>query len=332
MKRTAIRFLIFCIVMTLMATMAISASASGAPEELYPTEVVERRDDDGWHIIRVYELGPGENPANIPRGSFMRSGWRFTLADITKNETTITTTKDHVETYYVDTETDDIDEIIAMLQPSIEFETLDGYEGVLTLNKRSVTTDVTETRNVPWTMTVTREYPHMISNDTSLIPKTVIDRNMEYTLTNVSWRAGNTTTVDYVAIPDYYTAIATYSRSGSSTRAVAHMASVTYEGVLTKIEDGKTVYSAHFIGEEVQAVQEQTPQVPVPSPIQVEDIPDPEPDETLPPSTAIDVNVNNGTGGNSLWWLLIFIPIVAGLGFGGYLFWKKQNERPEEDD
>ena len=304
-------------------------------DELFPADVLEHQDEFGWRITRIYELKQGEDPANIPRAPFVRNGWRFSLTDITRRETTVTTEKEHSETYYVDTETDDIAEIIAMLEPAINFTTVDGYTGVLELVRGSVTTEVTETRNRPWTMTVTREYPHLPSNDVAFVPKSVVDRNMTFTLTNVVWRAGNTTTVDYVALPDYYTAVATYSRSGSSTEATAHLAEVTYAGTLTRSAQGITVYSAHFLGEEMKELQ---PVQAAPQPQQPQE-PEPaeegqeagQPETNMPPgSTPIDVNINDG-GGN-WWWLLIFIPVIGGVGLGGYALMRKQRARASGED
>ena len=341
MKRTLSKLLIISIVMVLFAAMPTTVSASGnggSGVELFPTDVMEQHDDAGWRITRIYELGENENPANIPRESFTRNNWTFHLTDIVRRETTVTDTRNHVETFHIDTETDEISEILALLQPAIEFTSADGYTGVLELNRSSITTEVTETRNAPWTMTITREYPHLASNDTSLIPKTVRDRNMEYTLSNVQWKAGNTTTVDYIPIPDYYTATATYSRSGSSARPVAHVATVRYEGTIATHGPGKTIYTAHFLGEENRAA---APPAPSPTPIVPSEpsLPSPSPSPTnepadtgLPASTPIDVNLGENSGGGGSFWWLIFIPIAGGLGYGGYVFWRKQRERAEDEE
>ena len=337
MRKAFIKLSTACVVMALFVGLAIQAYASMA-DELFPSDVIEQHDEHGWRITRVYELTQNENPANIPRDPFTRNNWVFSLADITRRDTTITDVRNHVETFHIDTETDVVSEITAMLQNVIEYTSVDGYTGVLELDKGSVTTEVSETRNTPWTQSVTREYPHMINNDTSLIPKTVRDRNMEYTLSNVQWKAGNTTTVDYIAIPDYYTAIATYTRSGSSARPVAFVATVRYEGTISKSEPGKTIYTAHFLGEEIYSSPSPSPSpvpVPQPSPLPVSPSPSPSPEpaeSSAPTSQPIDINTGEDSGGGGGLWGLIFIPIAGGLGYGGYVFWKKQKERAEEED
>jgi len=58
----------------------------------------------------------------------------------------------------------------------------------------------------------------------------------------------NTVTVDYVQIPDTYTAVATYTGTGSRTVTVGYITTAQYTGTISKILPGRTVYTAYFIG------------------------------------------------------------------------------------
>ena len=55
--------------------------------KVFPSNVEEVRENGGWQIIRTYVLRADESPQDIPRESFMRSGWEFNLTDIIRRET-----------------------------------------------------------------------------------------------------------------------------------------------------------------------------------------------------------------------------------------------------
>jgi hypothetical protein len=97
-------------------------------------------------------------------------------------------------------------------------------------------------------MTTTREYPRLSSNDTSLLPKTVTERGLTYTLESVDWRSGNNETVDYGEFPEYYTAIAAYKTSGTSTKVTDYVTTAEYRGEIIRTSPGKIRYTAHFAG------------------------------------------------------------------------------------
>jgi len=105
-------------------------------------------------------------------------------------------------------------------------------------------------------MSVTRQYPHLSSNDTGLIPKTVEDRGKTYTLASIDWQAQRVENVDYTDLPTSYTAVATYTATGSSTRATGYITSAVYSGTIVRPTQGKTTYTAYFIGEEIVAPPE----------------------------------------------------------------------------
>jgi hypothetical protein len=107
-------------------------------------------------------------------------------------------------------------------------------------------------------MKVTREYPRLSANDTSLLPKTVTENGKTYTLAGVDWKAGNLETIDYEQMPEYYTAYATYTATGSSTKVTGYVTTAVYSGTLAKLTQGKTVYTAYFLGEEIRTPLEMT--------------------------------------------------------------------------
>jgi hypothetical protein len=190
-----------------------------SPIKLYPSDVTDIRDGGSWEIIKTYELNPNEKPEDIPRDSFERSGWKFTLTDIIRKETANAETREHTETVTLNTDTKELEKILPLFSPSMEYKTEDGFVGIITLDVASIKVETAGTKTSSYTMSVTREYPRLSANDTSLVPKTVEDRGKTYTLAGVDWQAGNYVTVDYEQVPEYYTAIATYTAKGTSTKA-----------------------------------------------------------------------------------------------------------------
>jgi hypothetical protein len=218
---------------------------------LYPTSVEETRENGSRRIIKVYELGALENPSDIPRGSFVREDWEYELTDITKTETATADAKDHIEKVELNTDTKELETIIKQLQPVIEYTSEDGYAGFLSLNIASIKVEQAGTETSSYTVTAKREYPHLSTNDTSLLPKTITDGGKTYTLANVDWQAGNTVAVDYEAMPEYYTAYATYTASASKTVVTGYITTAEYVGTVSKIGQGKTIYTAYFLGTEI---------------------------------------------------------------------------------
>ena len=164
------------------------------------------------------------------------------------------------ETVTLNTATKEWDQILPLLEPTIEYTSEDGFVGILTLDVASIKVETAGTYTTSYTMSVAREYPHLSANDTSLVPKTVDDRGTSYSLADVNWTAGNTVTVDYESLPEYYTANANYTATGYSTRVTGYTTTAVYTGTIGKLSQGKTVYTAYFLGEEICApIEPETP-------------------------------------------------------------------------
>jgi hypothetical protein len=215
---------------------------------LYPVSVQESHENGRREIIRTYELTASENPRNISRESFVRDGFLFELADIIKRETASNDVREHTETVSIDTATNETAAILNQLDMEMDFQSNDGYIGVLYLDIGSIKVETAGTRTTSHTVTATREYPHLSRNDTSFIPKTITDNGRTLTLSKIDWRVQNYTTIDYVRVPDSYTAVATYTGTASRTAVTGYITTAEYRGALSKIITGRTVYTAYFIG------------------------------------------------------------------------------------
>ena len=325
------------VVMPEPATPEPEEPISSAPAliSMFPVDVTELRDGGNWQIIKTYELTANENPQDIPQESFERGGWAFTLTDILRRESANAETRGHTETVTLDTETKELEKILPLLPPTMEYRADDGFIGILTLDVSSIAVETAGTKTTSHTMTVTREYPHLSSNDTSLIPKKVTDRGKAYALAGVDWRAQRVESIDYEDIPTSYTGVATYTATGYSTSVTGYTTTAVYNGELAKLSQGKTHYIAYFLGEEIRTPLEFVGDNPFegndhPQALSPIGGPDAELGETaaeepaeIEPETEMGETPHEGSGNNTgvLIAVIICVAIVAG---GAFYFIKKR--------
>jgi len=307
---------------------------------LYPSNVQEILENGVRWIIKTYELGAEESPAGIPRDSFERSagtsGWSYSLTDITKKETAAADVRDRLEVVTINTETKDMETILRQLAPTMEFTTEDGYIGILALDVASITVETAGTKTSSYTASATREYPHLSSNDTSLVPKTITDGGRTLTLASVDWKTNHSMTVDYEQVPASYTAIAVYTASASRTVVTGYTTTAEYKGSVSRLNQGLTVYTAYFMGTEI--VPERTPLEIIDSETESTDASVPEDEPGTEPESVEATDTETGTETDKADTenvgvevdrqkpnpLLIFIPaaviiLLLGLGAGSYI-------------
>jgi len=317
---------------------------------LYPSDVYEFYDETSRQIIKTYELAAGENPAGISRDSFERDGWLYELTDITKKENAYAATREQTEAATIETATKDMDSIIKLLAPTMEYKSDDGFIGILTLDISSITVETAGTKKSSYTMTETREYPHLSSNDTSLVPKTITKNGVTYSLDSVSWNTQSAAAVDYDQIPTSYTANATYTASGSKTTVTGYVTTASYIGTVSKILTGRTVYTAYFVGSKVipalESESESTSAVQQPEAVAPSATPDPAPapeaEPTAEPTAAPTADPASpsdaeNNGGDSARLVVLIVLALAAVGGGGYYFLrlnktKKEKEATVEDE
>jgi len=166
---------------SVIETPAQPPSATDMPAQkptinIYPVNVTETVKNGRREIVKTYELSPSEKPKDIPRGSFERDGYIYEIADITKKDNVRTEQKNHTETVKLNSDTKDFDKVLNLLPTTQEYKN-DGFTGTLTLDVGSITVEQAGTRSVAYTVSESREYPHLSSNDSSFVPKTITDRH-----------------------------------------------------------------------------------------------------------------------------------------------------------
>lgn len=246
------------ITLCVLAALAASACAMEAPAIL-PEAVTEH---DGGRLEKVYRLGPGDDPAEIPTEDFEQGGRSYYLSDMTRREENSVDTKLYTETVTFESDTDDIGEILKRLDLQRDVVTQDGYTGKLTLDTASIAVEATDYKTSNYTVSADRSYPSLSDADLSLVPKTIQENGRTLTLSNVEWTHDSS----------YYTANATYTGSASSRSATGYTVAANYIGQVSKTTCDAVIYTAIFGSTELpQEEAELPPPVQEPEPEAEED-------------------------------------------------------------
>ena len=295
---------ILALLMTAMiftAVMIPSALAADASSACYPSSVT--RSEDGREIRKVYDLGPEEDPAGIPRSDFQQDGVCYTLVDLLKQELPENESRQHVETVTLESKNKDMASVLELLPQQREFVTDDGLSGTLTLQLDTVQVEASGYGSSTRAVNVTRSYPNLAGQDTSYIPKTIQDGGRTLTLQDISWQTDNTASLDGYAVGDRFTAVATYSGSATSSYVKGYTVTANYAGTVSRIALNKTRYVAIFEGD-------------------------------APAVNVIPTETDSGSGFHFNWaYLLVPLGVIAlaGGGMGTALFLKRRHESAEEE-
>ena len=303
MKRTIFLLLAMVLLAASMSPIALAAEAC------YPSAVEES--EDGGEIRKVYDLSPEQDPAGIPRSDFEQNGVHYTLTDLLKQEMPEYQERQHTEEVSLESKNKDMASILALLPQEKEFVTADGLSGTLTLQLDTVQVE-TAGYGTSRKATATRRYPHLGSQDTQYIPKTVDENGRTMTLQDVSWQTDNTGDLDGYAMGDRYTAVATYSGTATSSYVTGYTVTAKYVGTVSKIALDRVRYVAVFEGTEIKPVLSLL--------------------EPIDPDIVPDKTASNG--GFQFNWAYVLVPlgavVLAGGGVGAALFLKKRHEAGEE--
>ena len=285
----------------LMLCMTIVPAFAAEPEltaqACYPTAVT--RTEDGSEIRKMYDLGPTDDPAGIPRSDFDQDGFHYTLVDLLKQELPANESRQHTETVSLPSKSKDMASVLALLPETKEFITEDGLAGVLALKLDSVKVEVAGYGSSTKDLTAKRTYPSLATQDTSGIPKSVEDNGHELTLQGIDWQTDPA---------GYFTATATYTGSTTSSYIKGYTVTADYTGTVSRIALNKTRYVAIFEGEAIEPIA-----------------PEPTTDPDGQSSASVQFN-----------WAAIMLPIgivaLAGVGIGAGIFFKRRSETDGGDE
>ena len=284
-----------------LCVLALTLTMVLCPAQVcYPTSI--SRSEDGTELKKIYDLGPEDDPAGIPRSDFEQDGFHYTLTDLLKQEIPENESRQHTETVSLPSKNKDMESVLALLPAEKEFVTDDGLTGILSLDLSTVRVEVAGYGSSTKEVSATRSYPNLAGQDTQYIPKTIEEDGRTLTLQTVHWQTDNTANMDGYAVGDRFTAVATYTGTATSSYVKGYTVTADYTGTVSRIALNKVRYVAIFEG---------TPLEPV---LSVGD------EDTAP------AQFN---------WLAIAIPVgfvaLVGAGTGVALFMKRRRENSEED-
>ena len=226
--------------LALSLTTAVLAADTSEPNQTapcYPTAVT--RSDDGGEIRKMYDLGPEDDPAGIPRSDFEQEGYHYTLIDLLKQELPANESRQHTETVSVPSQSKDMGAVLALLPQTKEFITEDGLTGTLTLKLDTVNVEVAGYGSSTKSLTATRTYPALADQDTQFIPKSIEDNGHSLTLQTINWQTEG---------DNHFTAVASYSGTTTSSYVKGYTVTADYTGTVSRINLNKIRYVAIFEG------------------------------------------------------------------------------------
>ena len=329
-------------------------NTTAVPKAVYPTSIDVR--DEGAEIRKTYDLAPDADPAGIPRADFEHAGFYYTFVDLLKQELPEYEERTHTESLSLNSKKKDMESILELLPKQKEFVTDDGLSGILDLKLDTVQAETAGYGKSTKQVSVTRNYPNQVSQDTENIPKSIDDSGTTLTLADIKWQTDNTANVNGYAMGDRFTAVATYTGTATSTYVKGYTVTADYTGTVSRIALNRVRYVAIFEGmsifndtpdltdtsdlmePSVALTAPAEPEKPTASTEPDQDVPDttetPENPEPEAPATAPPQEPQ--TPSFSFNWAYILVPllviVLAGIGFGIALFIKHRTEDGDDSD
>ena len=270
----------------------------------YPTAVT--RSEDGSEIRKMYDLGPEDDPAGIPRSDFEQEGYHYTLTDLLKQELPANESRQHTETVSVNSKSKDMGAVLALLPQTKEFITEDGLSGVLSLKLDTVNVEVAGYGSSTRSVTASRTYPGLADQDTQYIPKSITDNGHSLTLQTVNWQTEG---------DGHFTAVASYSGSATSSYVKGYTVTADYAGTVSRINLNKIRYVAIFEGTALEPAPTEEPG----------DTSNTEPTDPADPTAPVDPTGQDApTGEKNSVLPVVAVVVVVLLGGGVFYFIKRR--------
>jgi len=227
-----------------LITLSFSGTVYAAGVYPVSVETVQNRKQEEIH--KVYELKDGETPEMIPKNDFEHNGVWYELRDILKEELPSYETKQITEPVTLESQSNKMEDILPLIPADKDVQTEDGFSGRLELDISSVKIESKGTGRSNYQKSVTRTYPNLAGADLQYIPKTTVEGGSTLQFSSVEWQSDNTANVDDYAITDRFTAIVTYSGTGTRSYSKGYIVTAEYKGTVSKTSMDITRYTAVF--------------------------------------------------------------------------------------
>lgn len=226
--------------------LALSVSVFAAEP---PADTTAEAVNGPQQTVKVFTVSPDADPKTLIEEPFVLDGFRYTYADMTKEDNTTSETAPHTETVSVESDTNDLTAILELLDATMEYD--DGeFSGTLTLDHNSIETKASGYASGSKTVTATKTIGPLDRNDMSYIPATTVKNGKTLTLSNVEWQVMGTDLVGETLVPSAYQAVATYSGKANYSYATGYTSTAEYVGDVTRSELESVTYRLTYLGEE----------------------------------------------------------------------------------
>lgn len=261
--KKSIMSLVLAVTLSLGLCMSASAATSYIPDD------VTYQNLNGQQLaIKVYTLLPDQDPSSLAEPDFEYDGFLYSHSSTVKEEQTFSEENAHTETVTITTSSKNLEDILAELKPTIEYD--DGSaSGTLALDHSTIKTEAAGYKDSSYTVTATKNYTGLDRNDTAFIDKTVVKDGRTLSLSNVTWSVESTALVGDELVPASYTAVATYSGTAYSRTATGYITTADYTGTISASGISSIIYTVTYLGtpivvEVVDVVEEETPNIALP--------------------------------------------------------------------
>lgn len=218
-----------------------------------PTDTTVQNLNGSQQLIKTYTLPPGGDPQQLIEEPFEQEGYRYTFADIVKEENQVSDRKYHTETVTLETETKDLGKILEQLATTLDYD--DGtYSGVLTLDHTAIRTEASGYTSQAKNITATKTIGPLDRNDMSYVPATTVKDGVTLNLSNVDWQIIGTDLVGDTLAPASYQAVATYSGKSYHKVATGYITSADYVGEVTRDDVESVTYKVTYLGTETSGI------------------------------------------------------------------------------
>lgn len=250
MKKLAITLL-------MIITMALPVYAFPAA-----STVIEIR-DSRQYLVKTFEITSEDDSSELIESPIELDGFTYTYMDMKEEVIPHDETLEHTETIELETEGNDISEILSLLVPEMDYSNENGFSGKLHLDHGSVSTEIAGYTSNTVYLSDSRTVVGLEHNDTSGIAKTVVKSGITLSLKDVEWRVQESDAVDYSSIPSRYTATAHYSGSYTQKVPTGYITKAIYKGEIVKKGISDITCTLTYLGEEIP-LPEPTPAPPEP--------------------------------------------------------------------
>lgn len=232
----------------LYPVLALAMSVSAFAMEV-PSDTVVQNLNGSQQVVKTYTLSPESDPEDLIEEPFIMEGYRYTFADITKEENLLEDATSHKELVTVETKSKDLSTILEQLAPTMDYE--DGtYSGTLTLDHTSLHTEASGYSNGTTTVKTTKTIGPLDRNDMSYVPSTTKKDGNTLTLANVEWQVIGTDLVGETLMPASYQAVATYTGTASYSVVNGYITTAEYVGTISRKDVDSITYRVTYLGTE----------------------------------------------------------------------------------